>query len=131
MPRSVNSTTTPMGRATMAAERIYAAALTGYPRRLRRRYGDQMRDTFAARCRDAAERGTPAIAALLAHEPTDLASASIAERRTPASPLRIAATIECRVAGNADINRPILALATITLDEQGEGLRAQGSGLTT
>ena len=68
-------------RATAAAERIYAAALAGYPRRLLQRYGDQMRETFAARCRDAAERGTPAIAALLARELLDLVSASIVARR--------------------------------------------------
>ena len=68
-------------RPAPAAERIYAAALCCYPARLRARYGDEMRDTFAARRRDAAARGRRAVAALLARELADLACAAIAARR--------------------------------------------------
>jgi len=48
---------------------------------LRARYGEEMRDTFAARCRDAAPHGAFAVAILLARELADLAAASIAARR--------------------------------------------------
>jgi hypothetical protein len=68
-------------RVVAAATRIYAAALICYPRRLRARYDNEMRETFLARCRDAAPRGTSAVLTLLARELADLASASIAARR--------------------------------------------------
>ena len=42
---------------------IYAAALVFYPRRLRRRYGSEMRQTFEAGCRDAGARGAAAVLA--------------------------------------------------------------------
>ena len=57
---------------------IYAAALAFYPRRLRRRYGREMQQTFEAQCRDASPLGA---AALLARELADLFVASIAARR--------------------------------------------------
>ena len=59
----------------IGAARLYGAALVCYPRRLRERYGDEMRATFAARCRDAASHGTLAVAILLARELADLADA--------------------------------------------------------
>ena len=63
------------------AIRVYSAALIVCPRRLRERYGDDMRLTFEARCRDAAALATLAIAALLARELADLGRAAIASRR--------------------------------------------------
>jgi len=76
-------------RATAAAARIYAAALRGYPRRLRDRYGDEMRETFGARCRDAALRGRIAVLALLARELADLACASVTARRRRDEPFAL------------------------------------------
>jgi predicted permease len=73
-------------RLVAAAVRTYAAALVVYPRRLRRRYGAEMRSTFGARCGDAGLRGSPAVFALLARELADLAVASVAARRTDHHP---------------------------------------------
>ena len=69
-------------RVTAAAARLYAAALLCYPSRLRARYGDEMRATFDARCREVSARGAVAVAVLLAQELADLAAASVAARRT-------------------------------------------------
>jgi len=69
------------------AARIYAFALLCYPRRLRARYGEEMRATFTARCRDAAQNGAFAIAILLARELADLAAASLAARRRSQTPV--------------------------------------------
>jgi putative ABC transport system permease protein len=52
---------------------------------LRARYGDEMRETFAARRRDTAARGRFAVAILLVRELADLASASAAARHRPSS----------------------------------------------
>ncbi len=70
-----------------AAVRVFDAALVCYPRALRARYGDEMRDTFAARCDEAARRGTRAVAALLVRELSDLAYASVSARRFPGPPV--------------------------------------------
>src|SRR3954468_6470785 len=83
----------PLSRTIAAAARVFDAALLCYPRRLRARYGDEMRATFADRCRDAASRGSTAVGVLLVRELADLAAASFAARvhrpctRQP-SPLR-------------------------------------------
>jgi putative ABC transport system permease protein len=74
-----------LGLVVAGAVRVYAAALGVYPRRLRSRYGDEMRRTFAARCRDAAPRGASAILTLLACELADLVAASVAARRQPSA----------------------------------------------
>src|SRR5262249_55479555 len=66
---------------TSSAARAYDAALALYPRSLRDRYGDEMRATFADRCRDAAGRGRLAIAGLLAREIADVAATAGAARR--------------------------------------------------
>src|SRR6185503_11053810 len=63
-----------------AAIRLYGAALRLCPRAVRDRYGDDMRDTFADRCRDAAGRGHAAIVVLLARELADLARTRIGAR---------------------------------------------------
>jgi putative ABC transport system permease protein len=68
-------------RSVAGAVCVYAAALVCYPRPLRARYGDEMRETFAARCRDAALHGDAAVLLLLARELADLAAASVAARR--------------------------------------------------
>jgi putative ABC transport system permease protein len=68
-------------RTVAVATRFYGAALLWYPRRLRIRYGDEMRATFAVRCRDASVHGTAAIVILLLRELADLACASVAARR--------------------------------------------------
>jgi len=68
-------------RSVAGAVRVYAAALACCPRQLRARYGDEMCETFAARCRDAAQHGDAAVLLLLARELADLAAASIAARR--------------------------------------------------
>ena len=73
-------------RVVAAAARIYAAALVCYPRRLRARYGDEMRETFAARCLDTLPHGSATILMLLARELADLVSASIAARRRQEQP---------------------------------------------
>src|SRR5262249_17299326 len=52
------------------------------PRAIRDRYGDDMRETFAARCERTAERGAMAIVALLARELLDLASSRPSASRT-------------------------------------------------
>jgi putative ABC transport system permease protein len=63
------------------AVRIYAAALVVCPRRLRARYGGEMRETFAEGCRDAAPHGPLAVAGTLTRELADLAVAAVAARR--------------------------------------------------
>jgi predicted permease len=68
---------------TRLASRIYAAALMMFPRRLRARYGDEMRATFAARAADAASRGGASLVDLFARELGDLAMVSVAARRRP------------------------------------------------
>jgi putative ABC transport system permease protein len=70
-------------RVVTAAGRIYGAALSCYPCRLRNRYGDEMRATFDARCRDAGDRGTAAVVVHLLRELGDLAFTAIAARRAP------------------------------------------------
>ena len=60
---------------------VFGAALWICPRAVRQRYGDEMRATFDALCRDARGRGRFAVLALLARELADLMSASIAARR--------------------------------------------------
>jgi predicted permease len=72
----------PRPRILAVAAWIYAAALVFYPRRLRRRYGSEMRQTFDARCCDAARQGRTAVLALLARELADLAIASVGARAT-------------------------------------------------
>ena len=72
----------PRPRLIAVLVRIYAAALVVYPRRLRRRYGEEMCWIFEARCRDSAVRGAPAVLALLIRELADLAGASISARRS-------------------------------------------------
>ncbi len=68
-------------RLIAAVVRIYGAAMVVCPRTVRQRYGDEMRRTVEAQCRDAA--GTPAVAGLLARELADLVVASIAARSGP------------------------------------------------
>ena len=65
-------------RLIAAVVRIYGAAMVVCPRTVRERYGDEMRRTLEAQCRDAA--GTSAVAGLLARELADLVVASIAAR---------------------------------------------------
>ena len=60
------------GMLAASAVRVYGAALLLYSRRLRDRYGDDMRATFEDRCRDAAPRGALAIFALLFRELSDV-----------------------------------------------------------
>jgi putative ABC transport system permease protein len=61
--------------------RIYGAALVLCPQAVRARYGKEMRETFAERCRDAAPRGIAAAVGILAGELADLVVASISARR--------------------------------------------------
>jgi putative ABC transport system permease protein len=68
-------------RSVAMAVRVYSAALLCYPRALRTRYGDDMRETFASRCDDAAAGSTIGVWILLLRELADLACASIAARR--------------------------------------------------
>src|SRR3954452_2598102 len=81
----------PLSRTMAAAARVFDAALLCYPRRLRARYGDEMRATFADRCRDAAAGGSAAVGVFLVRELADLAAASIAARiRHPSTRLPLA-----------------------------------------
>jgi putative ABC transport system permease protein len=73
-------------RLIAAVVRIYGAALVVSPRAMRVRYGDDMRRTFDAQCREAARRGLAAVAGVLARELADLAVASVAARRRGAPP---------------------------------------------
>ena len=70
------------------AQRLYAAALVLLPRPLRRRYGDDMRVTFAARCRDASARGVRFVVSLLVSEIVDLLVSVVRARRTRPFPHR-------------------------------------------
>ena len=72
-------------RSVAVAVRVYSAALLCYPRALRARYGDDMRETFASRCDDAAAGSTIGVWILLLRELADLACASIAARRVATS----------------------------------------------
>ena len=79
-------------RICRTAQRIYSAALLALPRWLRDRYGDDMRATFAVRCRDAAAHGRMPLVVLLLRELADLLAAAVAARRAaPAAsmPLRV------------------------------------------
>jgi len=66
------------------ARRIHAAALVLLPQRIRERYGDDMRATFADRCRDASAAGRRAVALLLVREIADLTIAALGARRRSA-----------------------------------------------
>jgi putative ABC transport system permease protein len=68
-------------RLVAAVVRIYGAALVVCPGAVRARYGDEMRRTFEAQCREAAPGGGVAVARVLARELVDLAVASVAARR--------------------------------------------------
>ena len=68
-------------RSIAVAMRVYGVALLCYPRALRARYGDDMRNTFASQCDDAAAGGAAGVWILLLRELADLACASIAARR--------------------------------------------------
>ncbi len=72
-------------RSVAVAVRVYSAALLCYPRALRARYGDDMRETFTSRCDDAAAGSTIGVWILLLRELADLACASIAARRVATS----------------------------------------------
>src|SRR5262245_6168691 len=74
------------------AARVYAAALVVCPRALRARYGVEMRETFADRCREAARGGAPAVAGVLARELADLAVAALSARRPHTRPVALPAT---------------------------------------
>ncbi|HKB12597.1 MAG TPA: ABC transporter permease [Vicinamibacterales bacterium] len=65
------------------ALRAYRAALVVLPRRMRRRYADDMQATFAARCDAAAAAGSLAIASVFARELADLLVAAVRARRAP------------------------------------------------
>ena len=67
------------------AVRVYSAALLCYPRALRARYGDDMRETFASRCDDAAAGSAVGVWILLLRELADLACASVVARRVATS----------------------------------------------
>jgi hypothetical protein len=68
-------------RTCRTAQRIYSAALLALPRWLRDRYGDDMRATFAVRCRDAAADGRLPLVLLLLRELADVLAAAVRARR--------------------------------------------------
>jgi putative ABC transport system permease protein len=72
-------------RSLTFARGVYAAALSICPRAVRQRFGDDMRITFDALCRDARSRGRAGVLTLLGRELADLAAASIAARRHQSS----------------------------------------------
>jgi putative ABC transport system permease protein len=77
--------------------RVYGVALRLCPRRLRGDYGDDMRLTFEARCREAAARGGAAVIILAIYEFADLGIASVRGRRNARFTVR-----------SADERRPLL-----------------------
>jgi putative ABC transport system permease protein len=75
-------------RTARLARRVYAAALVLLPRRIRDRYGDDMRATFAARVNHAAGAAALAIVSLLVSEIVDLILTAVRSRRGPADRAR-------------------------------------------
>jgi putative ABC transport system permease protein len=72
--------------AIFVAVLAYDLALLARSRRFRRRYGAEMRETFAALAGDAAARGMLPLGALAVHEIWDLAHSEAAARLEPAPP---------------------------------------------
>src|SRR5262245_66215426 len=66
------------------AARVYALALLLHSRRLRDRYGADMRATFLDRCRDAQPDGVIAVLVLVARELADVVVTAAASRRSTA-----------------------------------------------